>query len=112
MSKPHKRQGNPDFRHFVSPPAPPTEAIEARLSELLTAGTFANLKSISDQGRQLRERVLTLPVMAAIVLSLVYRQVRYLSEILRVLEHKGLIWVDALSVSKQALSSAADESAC
>lgn len=104
MSKPHKRRGNPDFRHFVLPPAPPTEAIEVRLSELLTPGTFANLKTVSDKGRQLRDRVLTLPVMAAIVLSLVYRQVRYLSEILRVLEHEGLMWVDALSVSKQALS--------
>ena len=85
MSKPHKRRGNPEFRHFVSPPAPPTETIEARLIELLTPGTFANLKNITDKERHLRERVLTLPVMAAIMLSLVYRQVRYLSEIVRVL---------------------------
>lgn len=42
--------------------------------------------------------------MAAIVLSLVYRQVRYLSDILRLLEQEGLLWVEAMSVSKQALS--------
>lgn len=104
MSKPHKRRGNPEFRRFVSPPAPPTAAIEARLMELLTPGTFANLKNVTDKERHLRERVLTLPVMAAIMLSLVYRQVRYLSEIVRVLEQEGLLWVEARSVSKQALS--------
>lgn len=104
MSKPHKRRGNPDFRHFVSPPAPPSEAIEARLMEWLTPGTFANLKSVHDKTRQLRDRTLTLEVMSAIVVSLVYRQVRYLAEIVRLLEQEGLLWVEAQKVSKQAVS--------
>jgi Transposase DDE domain len=52
----------------------------------------------------LRDRVLTLPVMAAIVLSLVYRRMSGLSEALRVLEQEGLMWVEAQLVSKQALS--------
>lgn len=77
MSKPHKRRGNLDFRHFVTPPAPPTEAIETRLLDWLTPGTFANLKTVTDKDRQLRDRTLTLSVMAALVVSLVYRQVRY-----------------------------------
>ena len=77
MSKPHKRRGNPEFRRFVTPPAPPTEAVEQRLISWLTPGTFANLKTVNDNGRQLRDRTLTLSVMAALVISLVYRQVRY-----------------------------------
>lgn len=31
MSKPRKKQGNPDFRHPVSVPAPASEEIESRL---------------------------------------------------------------------------------
>ncbi|YAG09063.1 IS4 family transposase [Nostoc sp. DSM 114167] len=42
--------------------------------------------------------------MAAIVLSLVYRQINYLTDVLRCLEVEGLLWVEAMSVSRQALS--------
>jgi len=42
--------------------------------------------------------------MMAVVISLVYRQIPGLSEILRVLESEGLLWVEPLSVSKQAIS--------
>ncbi|MEH2185983.1 MAG: IS4 family transposase [Nostoc sp.] len=104
MSKLRKKQGNPDFRHRITSPAPTSEEIESRLIELLTPGTFANLKNVKDKQRSLRDRVLTLPVMAAIVLSLVYRQIQYLTDVLRCLEVEGLMWVEAMSVSRQALS--------
>ena len=77
------RYGNRDRRRQVTVPAPSNEELEARLRDLLTPGTFANLKTVTDYTRQLRDRVLTLPVMAAIVLSLVDRQVSGLSEVLR-----------------------------
>ncbi|MEH1766910.1 hypothetical protein [Nostoc sp.] len=41
--------------------------------------------------------------MAAIVLSIVYRQVQHLTDVLRSLEIEGLMWVEAMKVSKQAL---------
>jgi len=104
MSKPRKQRGNPDFRHFVAPPSLPTDAIEAKLIDWLTPGSFVNLKSVNDKGRQLRERTLTLSVMVALVVSLVYRQVRYVSEIVRLLEQEGLLWVGAQRVTKQAVS--------
>jgi hypothetical protein len=71
--------------------------VAARLIALLTPGTFANLKTVERQAGagQLRARVLTLSVMSAIVVSLVYRQVHYLSEIVRVLEQEGLLWLSA-----------------
>jgi hypothetical protein len=56
MSKPRKKQGNPDFRHRVSCPAPTTQEIESRLIELVTPGTFANLKDVKDKQRNLRRR--------------------------------------------------------
>ncbi|MCF2148368.1 hypothetical protein IQ276_018445 [Desmonostoc muscorum LEGE 12446] len=93
MTKPRKKQGNPDFRHRVTCPTPTSGEIESRLIELLTPGTFANLKNVKDKERSLRDafggqslRVLTLPVMAAIVLSLVYRKIQYLTDVLRCLE--------------------------
>jgi hypothetical protein len=98
------RHGNPDLRRVVSAPAPSNEELEARLRDYLTPGTFAHLKRVQDKQRRLRERILTLPVMVAIVLSLVYRQMSGLSEVLRVLEQEGLMWVDAQRVSRQALS--------
>jgi hypothetical protein len=96
--------GNPDHRRAVTVPAPSNDQIEARLRDLLTPGTFANLKTVTNNTKQLRDRVLTLPVMAAIVLSLVYRQVSGLSEVLRLLEQEGLMWAGVIQVSKQALS--------
>ena len=104
MSKPPKRKGNPDFRHFVSPPAPPSEALEARIISWLTPGTFSNFQGVNRDGKPMRERTLTLSVMAAIVISLVYRQVRYLAEVVRLLEQEGLLWAEAQRVSKQAVS--------
>ncbi|MEH2293521.1 hypothetical protein [Nostoc sp.] len=83
MSKPRKKQGNPDFRHRVSVPAPGSKEIESRLFELISLGIFTNLKGVKDKEQSLRSRVLTLPVMAAIVLSLVYRQVQHLTDVLR-----------------------------
>ena len=102
--KPKHQYGNPDLRRRVSVPAPSNEELETRLRDWLSPGTFANLKTVRDKTRQLRDRVLTLPVMCAIVLSLVYRQVSGLSEVLRLLEQDGLLWVEAKRVTKQALS--------
>ncbi|MEH2408414.1 hypothetical protein [Nostoc sp.] len=59
MSKPGKKQGNPDFRHRVSSSAPTSEEIESRLVELVTPGTFANLKGVKDFKRSLCDRRLT-----------------------------------------------------
>jgi Transposase DDE domain len=103
-SREKHRKGNPDLRRAVNMPAPKNEELEARLRDLLSPGTFANLKTVTDKTRSLRERVLTLPMMVAIVLSLVYRQMNGLSEVLRVLEQEGLMWQEAKRVSKQALS--------
>ncbi|MGF2034092.1 MAG: hypothetical protein RMZ43_001985 [Nostoc sp. CmiVER01] len=56
MSKPRKKQGNPDFCHGVTVPAPSSQEIESRLLELISPNTFANLKEIKDKDRNLRRR--------------------------------------------------------
>lgn len=102
----HKRPrswGNPDLRHQTQVPAPPIAQIEQQLFSLLTPGSFQPLRLAQGEKKR-RDRLLTLPVMMAIVVSLVYRQIPGLSEILRVLHLEGLLWVEPVSVSKQALS--------
>lgn len=78
----HKRPrswGNPDLRHQTQVPAPPIAQIEQQLFSLLTPGSFQPLRLAQGEKKR-RDRLLTLPVMMAIVVSLVYRQIPGLSE--------------------------------
>ena len=91
-------------------PSPAIAEIEAKLWNWLTPESFKPSR-LSSGDKKLRDgvpprklRVLTLPVMMAVVLSLVYRRISGLSEVVRVLESEGLLWVDPFKVSKQALS--------
>jgi hypothetical protein len=97
------RSGNPDLRRATQVPSPPIAEIEAQLLYWLTPESFKPLR-LTSQLKKLRDRILTLPVMMAVVLSLVYRQISGLSEVIRILESEGLLWVEPLKVSKQALS--------
>lgn len=99
------RDSNPDLRRQVQMPAPAIEVIEQELWSLVSPESFKPLRlSEGKKGKKLRERILTLPVMMAIVLSLVYRRIPGLSELVRVLQSEGLLWVGVVPVSKQALS--------
>jgi hypothetical protein len=52
----------------------------------------------------LRERVLTLPVMVALVLTMIWRQLGSASELVRLLRQEGFLWCSPVQVSEQALS--------
>lgn len=98
-----RRFANPDFRPRHNVPAPSVADIERRLRSVLTPTTFAAARhQFSALG--LRQRVLTLPVMVAVVLTLVWRQLPSLSELVRVLAREGLLDVTPMEVTKQALS--------
>jgi hypothetical protein len=72
------------------------------LTELIHPATLAQVAAYREAG--LRQRVLTLPVMTAFVLSLVWRQLGSVSEAVRVLRQEGLLWAAPLAVSQQAVS--------
>lgn len=94
------RKGNPDLRQQKHVPAPPIEQIEKELFSLLSPTSFKPLRLCKGKNEQkLRDRILTLPVMMAIVLSLVYRQIPGLREVQRVLSQSVLLWVEQLEVS-------------
>ncbi len=52
----------------------------------------------------LRERILTLPLMVAAVLTLLWRYVPGVTELTRLLEKEGFLWCNPTKVSQQALS--------
>lgn len=98
-----RRTANPDFRARNNLPSPPIEEIQRRIGKSLTPKSFAAAR-LRMKELQLRERILTLPVMVCFVLSFVYRQLPSISELGRVLEREGLFDTEPLHVTKQALS--------
>jgi hypothetical protein len=82
--------------------APPDEQVETRLAELIHPATYAQVEAYRAMG--LRHRILTLPVMVAFVLSLIWRQLGSVSEAVRALKSEGVLWVEAFKVSQQAVS--------
>ncbi len=99
------RTGNPDLRQQKQVPMPPIEEIEQKIYTLLSPLSFKPLRlSENEQNKQFRDRILTLPVMMAIVVSLVYRQIPGLREVQRILWQEGLLWVGRIEVSAQAVS--------
>jgi hypothetical protein len=81
--------------------APPDAQIQARLTELIHPATYAQVATFHALG--LRERILTLPVMMAFVLSLIWRHLGSVSEPTRVLREEGLLWASAQQVTQSAV---------
>jgi len=82
--------------------APSDAAVEARLTALIHPLTLGQVAHYHDLG--LRERVLSLPIMVALVLSMIWRQVGSASTLVRLLHRAGLLWTAPVRVSQQALA--------
>ena len=95
-------RSNQVARGQKQPSPPPDEETVQRIREVIHPVTLAQAEYFQKLG--LRERTLTLPIMVAIVISLVWRQFASVSEALRVLKTEGLLWADPLQVTQQALS--------
>ena len=83
-------------------PSASNEEIERRLEELLTPAVFSQLAYYRQL--KMRARILTLPLMVALILTILWRQVPSVRELTRVLERENLLWCSAVKVSQQALS--------
>ena len=81
---------------------PSAEVIEERLEEIVHPAVYTQMALFHESG--LRERTLTLPVMVAFVLSLIWRQIGSVAEAVRVLRREGFLWSSPRQVSQQALS--------
>ena len=88
-------------KHSLS--APPAEAVVARLTEIVHPATLAQVSYFHRLG--LRARLLTLPVMVALVLSLLWRQIGSINELVRVVHTEAVLWVPPLrALTQQALA--------
>ena len=95
MSKPRSRKtGNPDLRRKTNQPGVEIQEITKKIFELLEPTMFTPLKYLQGNHEKImRDRLLSLPVMVALMVSIVYRQIAGLSEAVRVLKEEGLLWV-------------------
>ena len=101
MSKSTKPR-NPDHVRRTNRPSPDNEAIQERLRSLLTPVVFGQLAYY--RSLKLRDRILSLPVMVAAVLMLLWRQVPSVCELAKLLDREDLLWTARRKVSQQALS--------
>jgi Transposase DDE domain len=100
MSK--DKQINPDHIRRRNKPSENNAAIEARLKALLTPAVFGQMSYYRQLG--MRSRILTLPLMIAAVLTILWRQVPSVHELCRLLAREDLLWCQAVKVRQQSLS--------
>src|ERR687884_1851282 len=93
---------NPDHARRTHVPAPADTAVAERLETLVKPAVFAELAYYRQLG--LRNRLLSLPVMVAVVLTLLWRRVPGVCTLTRMLNRERLLWAAPTPVSQPALS--------
>lgn len=93
---------NPDHARRRNTPAPADAEIEQRLHELVKPAVFAEIAHYQALG--LRQRILTLPVMVAVVLAMLWRQIPGVCALQRTLAQERVLWTTPRKVSQAALS--------
>jgi len=89
-------------RQIHPPAAPPDEEVKARLTEMVHPATLTQVDYFHRLG--LRERTLNLPIMVGLVLSMVWRQIGSVEDLIRVVHTEMVLWVPPLKISQQAIS--------
>ncbi len=79
-----------------------TDDVEALFRSLVHPLTLAQCDLFQQMG--LRERTLTLPVMMALLLSAIWRQIAAVNELVRLTRDEAVLWEEPKKVSQQALS--------
>jgi hypothetical protein len=100
-----RRSSSPLRRDHARPrthPASLDPVLEQHLTALVQPATYALVDQYHRLG--LRERILSLPVMVALVLTLIWRQVPSVSTLVQMLAREPLLWSPPHTVSQQALS--------
>jgi hypothetical protein len=93
---------NRDHAKKTQRPMVEDRVIAEHLTALLTPVITSQSSFFRELG--LRDRILTLPLMVASVLTLLWRDVPGITELGRLLETEGFLWCGKIKVSQQALS--------
>jgi len=103
-----------EFRHRSQIPLPAVGEVEQRLMEVLSPSLLAPRQLERRDPRQpqrlirMRQRLLTLPVMVALIVSLVWRRMPSIAEVQKVMAREGLLGMAPLQVSPQAITKRLD----
>jgi hypothetical protein len=109
-----RHRSHADFRHRSQSPLPALDDVEQRLLDVLSPSLLAPRQLERRDPRQpdrlirMRQRLLTLPVIVAILVSLVWRRVPSIAEVQKVLSREGLLGMAPLRVSPQAITKRLD----
>jgi Transposase DDE domain len=98
----HSQKSIRDHLRNRSHPNVDNQAISQQLENLVKPCVYNQLAYYRSLG--MRERILSLPLMLAAVLTLVWRQVPSARELNRMLARENLLWAKVTNVSQQALS--------
>ena len=93
---------NRDHAKRTQRPMVEDRVIAEHLTALLTPVITSQSRHFRELG--LRDRILTLPLMVAAVLTLLWRDVPGVTELTRLLETEGFLWCGKIKVSQQAIS--------
>jgi hypothetical protein len=93
---------NPDHSRRTHVAAPADSEIEQRLNDLVKPAVFAELAYYRRLG--LRNRLLTLPVMVAIALAMIWRRIPGICTLQRMLASERILWSQPTKVSQPALT--------
>src|SRR5216683_232183 len=111
MAHKHTRaRPHAEFRHRSQIPMPAVEEVEQRLMDVLSPSLLAPRQLERRDPRpphrliRMRQRLLTLPVIVAIMVSLVWRRIPSIAEVQKVLAREGLLGMAPLQVSPQAIT--------
>jgi hypothetical protein len=99
---PSQKKRNPDHVRKHNTPTLDNEVITSHLKALLTPAIAVQQKYYKQL--KLRDRVLNLSLMLAVVLTLLWRQVPGVQELTRLLAREDLLWCCATKVRQQSLS--------
>src|SRR5262245_2834863 len=103
-----------EFRHRSQIPLPAVEEVAQRLTDLLSPSLRAPRQRERRAPRQpqriirMHPRLLTLPVMVAMIVSLVWRRLPSIAEVQKILTRAGWLGMAPLQVSAQAITKRLD----
>lgn len=86
----HRYSRNPDHIRRRHVPAPDNAVVDEHLKTLLSPAVYSQQAYYRSLG--MRERILTLPLMVAAVVTLLWRQVPSVAELTRLLNRRDLLW--------------------
>lgn len=96
------RKTNRDHAKKQQRPMMEDEEIAKQLEDLVSPAITSQENYYRQLG--LRDRILTLPLMVASVLTLLWRDVAGVTELTRILAREGFLWCSPTQVSRQAIS--------